>query len=60
MDNIKNQFAATCPKPKKEEEKVEGRTIILRSRDPSRERGGASQGGDTYKILKASWGKERW
>ena len=46
----KTYFAATCPKPKKEEGKVEGRSITPypRSGDSSRDGCGGSQGGDTY------------
>ena len=49
-DKKKTYFAATCLKPKKEEGKVEGRSITPypRSGDSSRDGCGGSQGGDTY------------
>ena len=51
---------ATRPKPKKEQGKAKGMSITPypRSGESSRDGGGASQGGDTYRILKASWGEE--
>ena len=33
-------------------------TPYPRSGESSRDGGGASQGGDTYRMLKASWGEE--
>ena len=59
-DKITTHFAATCPKPKKEEGKVERRSITPypKSGDSSRDRGAATQGGDTYRMLKASLGEE--
>ena len=59
-DKITNHFANTCPEPRKEGGRIEGRSITPcpRSRESSKDRGGANQGGKTYRILKASWGEE--
>ena len=58
-DKITTHFANTCPEPRIQEGKFLGITITPypRSRDSSRDIG-ANQGGNTYIILKVSWGEE--
>ena len=61
-DEVTNDhYANTCPKPqKKKDDPNRSVTPYPRGRSSSRERGGASQGGETYRMLKGSFVKKPW
>ena len=56
---MSDHWALHCSKQKKEGAKEERRSITPypRSRNSSGEKGGATQGSDTYRMIKGSWGK---
>ena len=60
-EKVTGHFANTCPEPKREDGKIEVRiTPYPRSRESSRNRGGASQGSKTHRtnMLRATWREE--
>ena len=58
-----NHYANTCPKPQKKKDDP-NRLVTLYPRgrclSSSRERGGASQGSETYRMMKGSFGRKPW
>ena len=54
-----DHYSSNCPKAKKEES---GRPITPypHGRSPSKERGGACQGGETHRMLRGSFGCKPW
>ena len=56
-----NHYAANCPKQNKKEEQTRPITPYPgRNRSSSREKGGASQGGETFRMLQGSFGTKPW
>ena len=56
-----DHYAANCPKQNKKEEQTRLITPYPgRNRSGSREKGGASQGGETYRMLQGSFGTKPW
>ena len=56
-----DHYAANCPKQNKKEEQTRPITPYPgRNRSSSKERGGASQGGETYRMMQGSFGSKPW
>ena len=56
-----DHYAANCPKQNKNEEQTMPITPYPgRNRSSSKERGGASKGGKTYRMLQGSFGSKPW
>ena len=55
-----DHYASTCTKPKKKEEPNRPITPYPRGRSGSKEREGASQGGETYRMMQGSFGSKPW
>ena len=55
-----DHFVNTCPKPKKKEYPNRLVALYPRGRSTSREQGGASQGGEAYRMLRGSFRSKPW
>ena len=56
-----DHYQANCPKQKKKEEQTRSITPYPgRNRSSSREKGGASQGSETFRMLQGSFGTKPW
>ena len=55
-----DHYASTCTKARKKEDPNMPVTPYPRGRSASKERGGATQGGETYRMLRGSFGSKPW
>ena len=56
-----DHYASTCTRPKKTEDHTRPITPYPgRERSSSKDRGGPSQGGETYRMMQGSFGRKPW